>query len=263
MSVSEIYDQFVSDHFDKDPFQIYRDSRQQALQQIQRQGEASIKSILDLGFGTGDLLIALQDLFPTATLSGIDSSSKMIETAKSKFSPDRFKKNPVSLFHDDVHNIGNYFGHESADLITMHFVMNYIDPLNILSKARLLLKPGGIFSITTATEESFATLRILAGNLWAEEIIRAETRSIKNTDTLKMMLKEVGFEIFEEETLIKEICFKDVKSLRDFSFHAGWCTSKFLFNLREEQLKMYEEIAQTFLPIHDAVKVAIVLAGKI
>jgi hypothetical protein len=53
-----------------------------------------------------------------------------------------------------------------------------------------------------------------------------------------------------------------LKSLKDFSFHAGWCASKFLFDLSDEHLKMGEEIAQAFLPIHDAVTVCIVLAEK-
>lgn len=260
MSVSHIYDKFVSDHFDRDPFQIYRDSRKRALGQIRRHKLATAKVILDLGLGTGDLLLALHDLFPRAALSGIDASRKMIEAAKTKF--EGSGKEAISVFHDDVHHMSRHVGTNSVDLLTMHFLMNYIDPQKVLAEAHSVLKPGGLFSIATGTEESFATLRVLASRLWSEEIIRAETRTTENVEFLKKMLTGTGFRIVEDEVLIKEITFEDLKSLKDFSFHAGWCASKFLFDLSDEHLKTYEKIAQTFLPIHDTMKVCIVLAEK-
>ena len=260
MGVTHIYNEFVSNHFDRDPFQIYGDSRELALVQIRRHKREATKSILDLGLGTGDLLLALHDLFPGATLSGIDASHKMIDAAAIKFKDSG--KETISVLHDDVHHMGRHVDANSVDLLTMHFLMNYIEPQKVCSEALKVLKPGGLFSIMTGTEESFATLRVLAGNLWSEEIIRSETRTIENAGALKKLLTDAGFRIVDDEMLIKKISFKDVQSLKDFSFHAGWCTSKFLFDLSDDQLKMYEEFAQAFLPIDDTVNVAIILAEK-
>lgn len=260
MSVAHIYNEFVSDHFDRDPFQIYQDSRERALGQIRRHKRATTESILDLGLGTGDLLLALHDLFPRAALSGIDASQKMIGAAMAKFEGSR--KDAISIFHGDVHHMGRHAGANSVDLLTMHFLMNYIDPQKVLSEAHGVLKPGGLFSITTGTEESFAALRVPASHIWSEEIIRAETRTTENAESLKQLLTDTGFRIVDDEMLIKEITFEDLKSLKDFIFHAGWCASKFLFDLSDEQIKMYEELAQAFLPIHDAMKICIVLAEK-
>lgn len=260
MGVARIYNEFVSNHFDRDPFQIYGDSRERALAQIRRHKRESTRSILDLGLGTGDLLLALHDLFPKAALSGIDASHKMIDAAATKFKDSG--KEAISVFHDDAHHMGRHVGANSVDLLTMHFLMNYIEPQRVFSEACKVMRPGGLFSVMTGTEESFAALRVLAGNLWSEETIRSETRTVENAGVLKNLLTGAGFRIVDDEMLIKKISFKDVQSLKDFSFHAGWCTSKFLFDLSDEQLKTYGEIAQAFLPIDDAVKVAMILAEK-
>ena len=117
-------------------------------------GEKKIKHFVDLGTGTGRMLIVFQDLYQQAT--GYDLSHEMLLVARAK------------LDEEDVFNaqvrMGDMFAlpqeKKSADLVCIHHVLHYLaDPGAAVAKARYLLKPGGRILIADFASHELEFLR--------------------------------------------------------------------------------------------------------
>lgn len=104
-------------------------------------GSASPRKILEVGCGTGANLARLNDLFPHASIHGIDLSQDMLAIASH-----RTRGNPrITLAHQS-------FGHDpsatSYDLIHFSYVLSTIPDLHqSLDLAREKLNPSGHVSI--------------------------------------------------------------------------------------------------------------------
>jgi ubiquinone/menaquinone biosynthesis C-methylase UbiE/DNA-binding transcriptional ArsR family regulator len=117
-------------------------------------GPDRLGTYLDLGTGTGRVL----KLFaPQATSSiGIDSSREMLAVARANLDPGRNRS--IQVRHGDIYALP--FPNASADFITIHQVLHYLDePGRALVEATRVLKPGGRLMIVDFAPHDLEELR--------------------------------------------------------------------------------------------------------
>ena len=116
--------------------------------------------ILDIGCGAGGTSMALAAALPDATITGVDISPGLIETARSRaasLSNLQFELGPVEELS------GN---HAPIDLfVSRHGVMFFPDPVPAFTAIRAAAAPAGRLV--------FSCFRSIALNPWAEEIVAA------------------------------------------------------------------------------------------
>ncbi|GJD56168.1 ArsR/SmtB family transcription factor [Methylobacterium dankookense] len=101
-------------------------------------GHRPIRSLIDLGTGTGRMLGLLAPHAERAT--GLDSSHAMLSVARANL--ERLGLNRVELRQGDIH--APPFARASFDLVVVHQVLHYLDdPARALREAARLVAPGG------------------------------------------------------------------------------------------------------------------------
>jgi ubiquinone/menaquinone biosynthesis C-methylase UbiE len=261
MNPSRLYDTYVAERFDEDPFHLYRECRELALGQILRNvGQGPIR-IADLGCGTGELLLALGLIFPEASFWGIDGSEKMLRIARAKL--EGFPASRVRFCHDDLLHLDRHIEPVCLDLANLHFVLARLDNRKLLSLVHRALRPGGWCSLATATHETFPTLRGLGSAFLSEEFIRSSSNVPQNNGELREMLRASGFETVEEAVHRKAIRLTDFDGLRDFILHSGWFPHPIIEDLPDQEINRYRELCQPFFPIEDTAEKFVFLARKV
>ena len=116
--------------------------------------------ILDIGCGAGGTSMALATALPDATITGVDISPGLIETARiraASLSNLRFELGPVEALAGS---------HAPIDLfVSRHGVMFFPDPVPAFTAIRAAAAPAGRLV--------FSCFRSIALNPWAEEIVAA------------------------------------------------------------------------------------------
>ncbi len=111
-------------------------------------------AIIDLGTGTGRMLELLAKR--GEQLWGIDTSRDMLALARARIERTHLKH--VQVRQADIYALP--FANGSADLITIHQVLHYLDdPLRALLEARRVLKPGGRMIIVDFAPHELEELR--------------------------------------------------------------------------------------------------------
>ena len=101
-------------------------------------GSRPVRSLIDLGTGTGRMLGLLAPRASRAT--GLDSSHAMLSVARANL--ERAGLSGVDLRQGDIH--APPFGRGSFDLVVVHQVLHYLDdPARALREAARLVAPGG------------------------------------------------------------------------------------------------------------------------
>ncbi len=101
-------------------------------------GEERVRTLLDLGTGTGRVLELLADRFDQGI--GVDMSHAMLAIARSNL--ERGGLTHCQVRHGDLFNLP--YDNASVDLITIHQVLHYLnDPERALQEAARVLVPGG------------------------------------------------------------------------------------------------------------------------
>jgi ubiquinone/menaquinone biosynthesis C-methylase UbiE len=133
-------------------------------------------SILDVGCGTGNQLIADSSVLPTARLVGLDRSSGMLRQARSK-APD------IAWVQADAATLP--FQAESFDFVTCQFALHHIrDKAGMLRETFHVLRPGGRFIVRNLCPQECAdwlyyvyfpeARTVDLEDFWPPEIIVAE-----------------------------------------------------------------------------------------
>ncbi|UCH94917.1 MAG: ArsR family transcriptional regulator [Candidatus Aminicenantes bacterium] len=136
-------------------------------------------TIVDIGCGTGDLLVPLKE--KSKLVIGVDKSPKMLHEAKRRFAEDG---EDVDLRIGEVEHLPLREG--EADLAVINMVLHHaVHPLKAFSEANRVLKKGDAFIIVDLLRHHLERMRERYGDRWLGFSI---------TD-IKKWLKSNGFNI--------------------------------------------------------------------
>ena len=117
-------------------------------------GQGPIKSMVDLGTGTGRMLEVFADMIERG--SGIDNNSHMLKVARHKLAESQFSH--ISVRQGDLH--ATPLEACMADLVTLHQVLHYLDdPLEAIMEAARLLLPHGKILIADFAAHQYEAFR--------------------------------------------------------------------------------------------------------
>jgi len=117
-------------------------------------GDRPVRSLIDLGTGTGRILGLLAPRAARAT--GLDSSHAMLSVARANL--ERMGLTGVDLRQGDIH--APPFGRAGFDLVVVHQVLHYLDdPARALREAARLVAPGGRLLVVDFAPHSLEHLR--------------------------------------------------------------------------------------------------------
>jgi ubiquinone/menaquinone biosynthesis C-methylase UbiE len=102
--------------------------------------------LLDAGCGTGNLLVALRRLRPSAELTGIDASSAMLKKARSKL-------DGIDLRTGDLNEKLGFPDHSFDVITSVNVLYALADPARTVAELRRVLKPGGLLILCTPRAE--------------------------------------------------------------------------------------------------------------
>ncbi len=131
-----------SDSASENPAQKYRFKL--ILEELRKFRNQKSLKIIDIGCGQGDLLFAVQNLFPSFNLMGLELSREGVEIVKEKIGL-------ANIFQADLLNYSDELKqfHEWADVIVCSEVLEHVnDPALFLKTSLLFLKTKGMLIVT-------------------------------------------------------------------------------------------------------------------
>ncbi|WP_320144128.1 methyltransferase domain-containing protein [uncultured Cohaesibacter sp.] len=164
------------------------------------------ETILDVGCGTGNTLLRLLERHPSARLTGLDTSSAMIEAARIKLEG-----------RVDLHNISveEFQTEHSFDVITSVMVMHNLKSLDARRLAYGLfhnaLANGGVYATVDIFKGECERSEKLFSQMWREFLL--EDFSEEEVDNKWLALhkaKDMPLRLSDQIALLKEVGFSNV-----------------------------------------------------
>jgi ubiquinone/menaquinone biosynthesis C-methylase UbiE/DNA-binding transcriptional ArsR family regulator len=117
-------------------------------------GNRVFENMVDMGTGTGRIVEIFSDR--ASKITGYDSSQEMLKLARTKFEQAGLSHCQARL--GDITALPTTTA--SADLITIHQVLHYLDsPFAVIEEARRLLMPGGLILVVDFAKHQHEFLR--------------------------------------------------------------------------------------------------------
>jgi ubiquinone/menaquinone biosynthesis C-methylase UbiE len=110
---------------------------------IQKAGIEPGHKVLEIGCGTGEVLLVVKRLQPAAEVTGLDPDPRALDRAKQKADRNKIKMQLDRGFSDELPYPDQSFDRVLSSLMFHH--LNEGDRLKTLQEARRVLKPNGSF----------------------------------------------------------------------------------------------------------------------
>lgn len=171
-------------------------------------------TILDIGSGTGNLTLALKDIFPMSCIIGCDISDRMNNIAlakvKGKGSIER-----LYFLTGDAESLP--FSSNTFELIASNLALQWVpDIYKCFMEIKRVIKPHGQVLFSTLGEKSLKELRLSYQYLVdkkGEEIPILSFHPFSSEDILKEMLLDVGFKNLYVTSFILRRYYPDLKTM--------------------------------------------------
>ena len=226
-------DKEVHAYFDEDKYKIYSEAQQIAASQLRQltltsKGETTLSgTVIDVGCGTGNMLLMLKKTFDFAHIYGMDLSSEMLSIAKDKVLG-------LIAICDSATSLREHFSEPTADLLLIHFLFAYVEYRKLLDSTLSVVKKGGLLSICTTTGNAFqgakeaALTKIgkIVGHFCSVNLSAVINEYLewmpKNANTLIDEMNGKGYEVLDHKVLTIKISLANWREAWDFLHNAGW-----------------------------------------
>lgn len=238
VSKPENYYSNIHLHFDLDAHNIFANSQKIAMQQIleliQTNNEALLQNmsgtVVDIGCGTGNMLVMLTKDFTFDHIYGVDLSTEMLDIAKNKI------PNLITIC-DSAANIQQHFPKPTVNLLLSHFLFAYLDYKNLLKQFSSITQTGSLLSICSTTSNTFAktkidviqnlprTIRLIdfLFKVDSQETMKEYSKFMpKDISTLQNEMEQNGYKILKRENIHFTITLKNWRDAWSFFHDGSW-----------------------------------------
>jgi len=214
-AVKSKYDNEICSTYDRDMFNIFKTTRESLLSSLYN--KTNIHDVLDVGSGTAETLIFLKNIFGDINVVAQDLSTGMLEVAKKKDSC-------IRTIECDVLNIkASLKENEKFDLITMCYLMGYVNPYNVLPILKDLTKDDGYIFIATSLSTNLPFAESVGKQFGIDTEKPKEDIFIpsKAEDFIKVV-EDCGLDVVDFRTFTKKVTFESLGDCYDFIYTQGW-----------------------------------------
>ncbi len=164
-------------------------------------------SVLEVGCGTGNYVVALQETVDCAC-RGIDPSQEMLARARGRNAQVRFEMGQAEKLN---------FDEATFDLVFSVDVIHHVeDRAAFYQEAFRVLKPGGKVCTVTDSEDIIRRREPLAN--YFPETVEPEIARYPRIADLRRMMEQAGFGEINEERVEHQFATTDVQAYRDKAF---------------------------------------------
>ncbi len=205
----------VGDHADSEPYregcQIKRRWARSVLEEVDFD---SVKNVLDVGSGDGDITAGIAERF-SGHVIGLDLSLKAVNFANSAYR----KQSNLFFVRGDAHRLPYQ---DRFDVVTSFSTMHRLnDPKSAIMEIYRSLKPGGRFVAAFPVLGSPIMTEVMATvhgrQEWKSRVNKPEGKSYSLSDSdLKKWLLEAGFIVVKARTKWENEVFESPAKFRDF-----------------------------------------------
>jgi ubiquinone/menaquinone biosynthesis C-methylase UbiE len=183
-------------------------------------------SVLEVGCGTGNYIIAIQEAIGCAC-HGIDPSEEMLTRARGRSSQVRFATGRAEKLD---------FESAAYDLIFSVDVIHHIEDRAVFYReAFRLLKPGGKVCTATDSEDIIRRRQPLAN--YFPETVEPEIARYPRIADLRRMMEQAGFGSIIEERVEHQFATNNIQAYRDKAFSSLYLISTEAFNRGIQQME--------------------------
>ena len=187
-------------------------------------------TVVDIGCGTGNMLLMLIKDFSFEHIYGVDLSTEMLEIAKSKI------LSLITICDSAVH-IQQHFPKPVVNLLVSHFLFAYVDYRNLLMQFSNITPAGGLLSICSTTSNTFARSgdHIIKSSPRMMNMIKALLRvdgpkimddycksMPQDINTVQNEIEQSGYKILSAENIHFTITLKTWREAWSFFHDGAW-----------------------------------------
>lgn len=194
-SIANVYDKFAS------PQKKWGDKLISSIA-----NDTGVKTVLDIGMGTGSMALELSKIFKDAKIYGCDFSTSMVECAKNKVKKQKLKN--FVFAESDFENMpykDNFF-----DVAFSNMSLQWSSNLKTaLKEALRVIKKGGVFYFTIPGRNTLREIK----KLFEENSIKWDAaHNFTDKKNLLALFEESGCEKISIDISEEQILFKDFLS---------------------------------------------------